>query len=411
MNNDKKLIPALRFPEFINDGQWKEKKLKEVFNSFSGGTPSTSEKGYYGGNIPFIRSAEIGKLKTELYITEDGLKNSSAKLVNQGDLLVALYGANSGDAAISKIDGAINQAVLCLQSEYSNTFTYNFFTLKKDWIVSRYVQGGQGNLSGNIVKSIQLCFPKKEEQQKIASCLSSLDELITAHSDKLEVLKEHKKGLLQNLLPQKGEKLPKSRFPEFKGKLTWQEKRLSEILNEHRLKSEGGDEIYSVSVYKGVINQNEHLGRRFAAKNTDNYKRVLPGDIIYTKSPTGDFPYGIIKRSNASKPVIVSPLYGVFTPKNSWIGIILDAYFEHPARTNAYLEPIIQKGAKNTINIKNDTFLSRTLTLPVDSNEQEKIAYCLSSLDELITAEEKKIEELQLHKKGLMQNLFPKIDE
>ena len=200
MSNEK-LIPELRFPEFVKDGEWKEKELKEVFNSFSGGTPSTSEKGYYGGNIPFIRSAEIGKEKTELFLTEEGLKNSSAKLVNKGDLLVALYGANSGDVAISKIDGAINQAILCLKSDYSNTFTYNFLFLYKDWLVSRYIQGGQGNLSGDIVKSIRLSFPKKNEQQKIASCLSAVDELITAQQEKIEQLQQHKKGLMQGLFP------------------------------------------------------------------------------------------------------------------------------------------------------------------------------------------------------------------
>ena len=194
--------PNFRFREFEEDGEWEKKELKEIFNSFSGGTPSTSEKGYYGGKISFIRSAEISKEKTELYLTEAGLKNSSAKLVSKGDLLVALYGANSGDVAISKVDGAINQAILCLQSEYSNAFTCNFLSLKKDWIISRYIQGGQGNLSGEIIKSVQLFFPKRKEQQKIASCLSSLDDLITAQAEKVEQLQLHKKGLMQGLFPE-----------------------------------------------------------------------------------------------------------------------------------------------------------------------------------------------------------------
>jgi type I restriction enzyme S subunit len=91
MNKEKKIIPELRFPEFEKASEWKKKELKDVFDSFSGGTPNTSEKEYYGGNIPFIRSAEINKEKTELFLTEEGLKNSSAKLVNKGDLLVALW--------------------------------------------------------------------------------------------------------------------------------------------------------------------------------------------------------------------------------------------------------------------------------------------------------------------------------
>jgi len=198
-------VPKYRFKEFEEDGEWEEKTVGEIFNSFSGGTPTTSEKKYYGGKIPFIRSAEIDREKTELFLTEEGLKNSSAKLVNKGDLLVALYGANSGDSAISKINGAINQAILCLQSEYSNAFTYNFLALKKDWIVSRFIQGGQGNLSGDIVKSIAIPFPKKQEQQKIASCLTSLDALISAQAEKIAQLKLHKKGLMQGLFPKMSE--------------------------------------------------------------------------------------------------------------------------------------------------------------------------------------------------------------
>jgi len=140
--------------------------------------------------------------------------------------------------------------------------------------------------------------------------------------------------------------LPELRFPEFSNNETWADRKLSDILFEHKEKSTGNEEVYSVSVHKGVINQIEHLGRVFAASNTENYKRVLPGDIIYTKSPTGDFPFGIIKQSKVSKPVIVSPLYGVFRPETAELGVILDAYFEYPERTVNYLSSIVQKGAK-----------------------------------------------------------------
>jgi type I restriction enzyme S subunit len=194
-------VPKLRFKEFEDSGEWEVKTLGEVFTSFSGGTPSTSKKMYYEGSIPFIRSAEINKTSTELFLTDLGLRNSSAKMVSKGDLLVALYGANSGDVAISKIEGAINQAILCLKSEFSNSFVYHYLSGKKSWIVSKYIQGGQGNLSGEIVKSISVSFPSKPEQQKIAACLSSIDDLINAQSQKIETLKLHKKGLLQGLFP------------------------------------------------------------------------------------------------------------------------------------------------------------------------------------------------------------------
>lgn len=194
-------LPRLRFPEFQDAPEWDEAKISDRCSSFSGGTPSTSQKEFYGGTIPFIRSAEIGKKTTELFLTELGLEKSAAKKVAKGYVLVALYGANSGDVALAQIDGAINQAILCLQPEGDGPFLYQYLSLKKEWIVATYIQGGQGNLSGEIVKSITLRFPEPEEQKRIAVCLSSLDDLIAAQSDQLEVLKTHKKGLMQQLFP------------------------------------------------------------------------------------------------------------------------------------------------------------------------------------------------------------------
>lgn len=117
-----KTLPEWRFPEFQGCGEWKSKSVGKACKMFSGGTPDTSKKEFYGGAIPFIRSAEINKSSTELFITEEGFKNSSAKMVKKGDVLIALYGANSGEVALSKIDGAINQAILCLRHETNNVF-------------------------------------------------------------------------------------------------------------------------------------------------------------------------------------------------------------------------------------------------------------------------------------------------
>lgn len=100
-----KTLPEWRFPEFQGCGEWKSKSIGKACKMFSGGTPDTSKKEFYGGTIPFIRSAEINKSSTELFITEEGFKNSSAKMVKKGDILIALYGANSGEVALSKIDG------------------------------------------------------------------------------------------------------------------------------------------------------------------------------------------------------------------------------------------------------------------------------------------------------------------
>jgi type I restriction enzyme, S subunit len=186
----------------------------------------------------------------------------------------------------------------------------------------------------------------------------------------------------------------------------WQEMVLKEILHEHCDTSKGGELVFSVSVHRGLINQIEHLGRSYAAANTEHYNVVHPGDIVYTKSPTGDFPYGIVKQSQLKVDVIVSPLYGVFRPENKFLGHWLNAYFESRINTNNYLKPLIQKGAKNTINITNQKFMMGKLRVPVDPIEQKLISEFMSSLEAKIELATKELSAAMLVKSGLMQQLF-----
>ena len=180
--------------------EWEEKKLGDICTFFSGGTPLTTNSKYYNGDIPFIRSAEISSDKTELTISEEGLKNSSAKMVKKGDLLYALYGATSGEVSVSKIDGAINQAVLCIKSDNVNlSFMEQILRKNKNRIINTYLQGGQGNLSANIIKGLRYLLPNIEEQNKIASFFNNLDNKIEKEQEKLDSLNEYKKGLLQQM--------------------------------------------------------------------------------------------------------------------------------------------------------------------------------------------------------------------
>lgn len=177
-------------------------KLRDICEMFSGGTPSVENRQYYNnGTIPFIKSGEIENDKTEDYITEDGLKNSSAKLVKQGDLLVALYGANSGNVALSKISGAVNQAILCIRSSFIDCY-YLLILLKfnKDRIIQKYLQGGQGNLSAQIIKSLKFKIPTIEEQKKIVTIISNIDKELKLLEQELEQYKQLKKALSQLLL-------------------------------------------------------------------------------------------------------------------------------------------------------------------------------------------------------------------
>lgn len=194
-------IPRLRFPEFQGAGEWEVKTIGSSSTCFSGGTPSSTNGKFYGGAIPFIRSAEIGDDRTELSLSHDGLAKSAAKMVAVGDVLLALYGANSGNAAIARIEGAINQAVLCIRHESDNRFLFQFLCARQPWIRQTYLQGGQGNISGDIVKSIPIPTPSPLEQSKIGSALSLIDVSIESQATRVGDLKLQKAALMQQLLP------------------------------------------------------------------------------------------------------------------------------------------------------------------------------------------------------------------
>lgn len=169
---------------------WEQRKLGGVAKFYSGGTPSVGVSDYYDGTIPFIRSAEINSTSTELYLSELGLQNSSAKMVHRGDILYALYGATSGEVGISKINGAINQAILAIipHKGYNSEFLEQWLRKNKEAIIKTYLQGGQGNLSGAIVKQIKVSFPSFDEQQKIGKSFQKIDSLITLHQRKVKYL-------------------------------------------------------------------------------------------------------------------------------------------------------------------------------------------------------------------------------
>lgn len=185
---------------------WEVVRLGDISECYSGGTPNTSTASYYGGQIPLIKSGEISQNFTEQTITNKGFANSSAKMISKGNVLYALYGATSGECAIAKIDGAINQAVLCIKPKISAEFLYYVLKYNKNSYLEKYLQGGQGNLSGEIVKSYQIPLPSLPEQSRIAKVLSDTDALITALDKLIEKKKLIKQGAMESLLtPKKSE--------------------------------------------------------------------------------------------------------------------------------------------------------------------------------------------------------------
>lgn len=193
---------GVRLPGFEST-KWEQIKLGNECVMFSGGTPKAGKGEYYAaGTIPFIRSGEISETSTELFLTELGYENCSAKMVEVGDILYALYGANSGDCAISKMNGAINQAILCIRPKtVDKSILYYLLCARKDKIVSTYLQGGQGNLSAEIIKKLVMCIPTNINYQRvIIDRLSVADNEMSLLERELEAWQQKKKALMQLLL-------------------------------------------------------------------------------------------------------------------------------------------------------------------------------------------------------------------
>ena len=185
---------------FSETTKWKSVRLGDECTFFSGGTPRSTDSSFYGGEIPFIRSGEIHGAKTELFLTDDGLKYSSAKLVSKGDLIVALYGATSGEVDISQIDGAINQAILCIRPKLVNrTFLKYLLEDSKDDILNTYLQGGQGNLSAEIIKNLVFDIPDDRSQSAVVDFLDMIDQRISKSLMKLESIATLRSALMQQL--------------------------------------------------------------------------------------------------------------------------------------------------------------------------------------------------------------------
>lgn len=202
---------------------------------------------------------------------------------------------------------------------------------------------------------------------------------------------------------------PRLRFPEFREAGPWQQRKLSDLLRESKKRNRdlafGTGDVLSVSGDHGCVNQIELLGRSYAGVSVKDYHVVGTGDLVYTKSPLKRNPFGIIKE-NKGRPGIVSTLYAVYHVTALGHPAFLDHYFSRDYNLNSYLQPIVRKGAKNDMKVNNAAVLSGVVLSP-EIREQQKIAKFLSSLDEVLAIQRRKVEALKTYKRGLMQQLFP----
>ena len=383
---------------------WEVKKFNKFSKFYSGGTPLTSKSEYYGGEIPFIKSGEIYYDRTEQFLTQEGLNNSSAKLVYRGDLLYALYGANSGEVAISQLEGAINQAILCIQQnkdEAETIYLYNYLKLEKSNIINKFLQGGQGNLSADIIKNLQIPLPPLPEQKKIADCLSTWDCAIEKQSQLINALTQRKKALMQKLLT------GKKRLPGFSEE--WKEVKMGDLFEKiNRKNEEGNTNVVTISAQRGFVKQTDFFNKSVASETLDNYSLIYHGEFCYNKSYSNGYPLGATKRLIAFEKAVVTTLYICFKIKDQKKsnGSFFEQFFEANSLDRSLIK-IAQEGgrAHGLLNVSLSDFFNIKIKLP-PIEEQTAIAEILATADRELQLQKEKLVQLQQQKKGLMQVLL-----
>ena len=417
-----KTVPKLRFPEFREAGEWEEKDLEDILikNSTKNKdakyslVQSVSNKyGFINQDEYFENRRVASKDTSNYYIIKSGYFAYNPSRIDVGSLA---YKHDSKTSIISPLYVSFKAK----NDLVTDKFLLNWFS-SESFTKQMIFEGGVRNtLNFENLIQIKIKLPSLIEQQKIASCLSSLDDLITAQTQKLETLKTHKKGLMQQLFPAEGETVPKLRFPEFQEAGEWEEKRLIDVVEKKTKWSFiggpfGSNLKASDYVVSGIrVIQLQNIGD---GEFIDNYKiftseqkadellscNIYPGDIILSKM--GD-PVG--------RACLIPNIHSRYVMCSDGIRLVVDEkrfnkYLIHILINSAQFRKLIEKTATGSTRkrIGLDDLKNLPLVVPMNLNEQQKIASCLSSLDDLITAQSQKIEMLKTHKKGLMQQLFP----
>lgn len=282
------------------------------------------------------------------------------------------------------------------------------YLFRSGLIRSRIEKEAQGTkvyqISSTRLGGIEITFPRvKAEQQKIADCLMSLDEVIAAQGRKVEALKTHKRGLMQQLFPREGDTRPRLRFPEFRNAPEWEARLLADFISERSEIADGTVPLFSLTIEDGVTAKTERYERSFLVTSKEGaYKRVLPNEFAFNPM---NLRFGAIGRHCGTQPVAVSKYYNIFSCNDSVDSRFCEKYFRSERMVALY--DVIATGSlieKRRVHF--DRFLKLKIPFPV-RHEQLRIADCLTSLDTQITAEANQLAALKSHKQGLMQQLFP----
>jgi type I restriction enzyme S subunit len=406
------LVPKLRFPEFRVELAWTVSALGNLATFAAGGTPSKDAPEYWNGHIPWISASSMydtNLCDSKHKVTSEAIGNGT-RIAKVGSLLILTRGSmlyNRVPMGIASIDVAFNQDVraLMVDSEVDTAFLMKQLISQESRIAIHDTGIGAGKIDTDDLRRFLVAIPSLPEQQKIASCLSSLDELIGAQGRKVDALRTHKKGLMQQLFPREGETQPRLRFPEFQDAGDWEEKPLSQIVEVASGQVDPTEPQYSVLPQIGSENIESNTGRLINVKSASD-KGVISGNYLFNESYVlySKIRPGLNKASLPSfKGICSADIYPI-RPSNSGM---LQSYLLYLLLSPRFLEYAIRNSDRGKIpKINREGLLSFVSSIPSVS-EQERIASCLTNLDDLINAQTQKLEALKTHKRGLMQQLFP----
>ena len=373
-------VPAIRFAGFTDP--WEQRELVDI--------------------------AEIDCDSTELSLTVAGLNNSSAKLVDKGMVLYAMYGATSGEVAISKIKGAINQAILAMDASdmAANRFIAYWLRRQKKSITETFLQGGQGNLSGAIIKELGIPQPSLDEQRQIGSFFSNLDDLITLHQRKYDKLVILKKSMLEKMFPKDGESVPEIRFAGFTD--PWEQRKLSEVATfggghtPPMADPDNYEDGYVLWVTSQDVKSNylDRTTTQITEKGAKELTLYPAGSLVMvTRS-------GILRHTlpvaELRKPSTVNQDIRVILPQGECCGEWLLQFFISHNK-----ELLLEFGKTGTTVESVDFGKIKDMLLYMPSTvEQQQIGDFFAKLDSLITLHQRKLELLQNIKKSLLDKMF-----
>ena len=387
------LVPKLRFPEFLEGAEWKIETFENLFTIGNG----RDHKHLSPGDVPVYGSGGYMRSVDEyLYdgesvcIGRKGTINNPMFLTGRFWTVDTLFYTHSFNQCLPKFIWAIFQQI--------------------DWLKHNEA-GGIPSLSKTNIEKIKAAIPSTAEQQKIAECLSSVDELIAAQARKLDALKTHKKGLMQQLFPREGETQPRLRFPEFQNDGEWEEKRLEDLAKRRsgHTPSKSYPEYYDGGIKWVSLADSKRLDRglisdtaiEISQQGIENSSAVLlpQGTVLISRDA------GIGKSAVMSLPMAVSQHFIAWTCKSR----LLSNWFLYHLLQNA--KPLFERAASGSTikTIGLQFFIDLAFRVP-SLPEQQRVADCLNSLDDLISAETQELEAFKEHKKGLMQQLFPSLE-